>query len=203
MKNMKNMNKLAILASVAVASTVVMQQAQANSITGFVAMSGGITLNSDSLASATSGTFETVPTPDVTGGDGSYLGTVGATVTWTGSTLTFGSGSESITPLWTFSSGGETFSFNLSTITGYSVTGGDTVADLTGTGTLTGTGGTTYTPTAGTFSLSIDDVTGGASGQASFGFASSDSAVPDGGLTVALLGGSLIALQAFRRKIQS
>jgi hypothetical protein len=197
----KNMKISTMLAVAAVASGLLVQQARANGITGFVSMGGNIVLNANGLASATAATsFSSV---NVSGGTGSYLAAApyGQVATWT-TPLSFVAGPQVINPLWTFTTaGGETFTFLLASTSSYVVNGGATSATLTGSGTLTGTGTINYSPTAGSFSLTINDVTGGSSGQASFGFGASNAALPDGGLTIAMLGGALVGLQMLRRKL--
>ena len=193
------------------AATVVAQSQAQNLITGQVNLSGGIILNQNTLGAATSGIFDTTSASLVALGSGSYSGSVGDAITWTSGGLSFGAGNQSISPLWSFSGGGESFSFALASIASYTVIAGDTTATLIGNGTLAGTGIDNYTPTSGTFTLVITDASGGYSDQATFGFNASDSAAspqgndrqsaPDGGLTVALLGGALAALGALRRKL--
>ncbi len=207
------MKKIAFLAGTVLATTVVVQTGQSQPLLGgeVTFQNGDITLNQDSLAAATSGTFDTSPPSVVSSGTGAYAGSVNDTVTWTSGALSFGLGNQSISPLWSFGGGGETFSFDLSSIASYTTTGGDTEATLLGYGTLEGSGNVDYAPTAGTFTLNIHDTSGGYSGMADFGFdASGDPALqsngpsdstPDGGLTVALLGGALAGLGALRRKL--
>jgi len=184
--------------------------ARANLITGNVDMGGSILLNADGVQGATSGTFDTGGTvkQDSTG---SYANSGGDPVTWAGGSLSFAVGNQAISPLWSFSGGGEAFSFDLASIVSYTVSGNDLTGTLVGYGTLEGSGVQNYTPTAGSFTLIITDSSGGYSGDADFGFQASDTAAlptggqissaPDGGLTAALLGCSVVALRVVRRKI--
>jgi hypothetical protein len=199
--NNKNMKSLTILLGAMLASTVVVQQAQATSITGTVNFGGGVTLSSSSLNTATS--ITTFSTTEVTGGSGTYAAASPyfETVTWK-TPLSLVPGSDVINPLWSFVAGAVTYSFDLSSITSYTVTGGNTVAALAGVGTLLDSAAG-YTATPGNFTLTITDSSGGTSGTAQFGFAASSTAagVPDGGLTVALLGGALTAMALVRSKV--
>lgn len=188
------MNKLlktiGIMAGVAVAASV----AQADpEISGSINMAGSATLNSDSLNGAT--TLTPAGSALVTSGTQAYVGLAGDTATW-GTVLNLTAGPDSVPDLWSVAG----FDFSLASISSYIVNGSDTAAVLSGLGTLTGTG---YAPTEGNFTLVITDSSGGKSGQATFGFASSDTTagVPDGGLTMTLLGGTLLGLGALRRKL--
>jgi len=172
------------------------QSANATLITGEINMSGLATLNSTSLATATadvSNTGVTVIVPDT----GSFSGLAGTSVT-TFNGFAFSGGSA--TPLWSFVSGGWTYSFNL---------GSDSIEQqnanflsLIGSGTLNITGaGSPYTPTLGTWSLQLTDATGGNSGSFQFGFTESNNSVPDGGTTMVMLGGAFCVIGAIRRKL--
>ena len=189
-----------MLAVAAVASALVVQQARASKITGTLNQGGDITINSTSFASATAATaFASVNTSATS--TGTYAVVPGLTgVTWT-TPLSFLLGAQVVNNLWSFTVLGETYGFNLASITGYSVSGGDSFAQLTGFGTLTATGAINYDPTAGNFTLSMTDSSGGGGTTASFGFSASNTALPDGGLTVAMLGGVLVGLQILRRKV--
>ena len=82
------------------------------------------------------------------------------------------------------------FTFDLLTIAVGPDTTTPTTLSITGTGTFSGNG---FTPTRGTY-LAQFGTAGG-----SFSFAASGAALPDGGTTVALLGLSLVAIEAGRR----
>ncbi|MGD0812251.1 MAG: hypothetical protein ABSA83_01495 [Verrucomicrobiota bacterium] len=200
-KNMKI--KIAISMLSAAICALAVQQAQATSITGEVNFNGTATLNTTSLTSATE--ITAFGTTTVASGTGTYsiLGpTYGQTVTWA-TPLLFATGAQVHTPLWSFSGAGDTFAFNLASITSYTVIGGNTTAELMGLGTLTDSAAG-FTATPGNFTLTITDSSGGNSGQATFGFAASNTGaggVPDGGLTVALLGGAMTAMVLARSKL--
>ena len=73
---------------------------------------------------------------------------------------------------------------------------------MTGSGTVSITGaGSPFETTAANWSFTITDTSGGSSGSFIFGFAQSDTAVPDGGITVALLGAALTGLSLIKRKL--
>jgi hypothetical protein len=166
---------------------------QATGISGEVDMSGTVTLNNTSLGSASAATaFSSV----TVGGapTGNYAGTFGSSVTWSGfswpSVVT-------VSPLWTFISGGNTFSFDLSSVA--VVTQNNTFLNLLGSGTLKETG---FANTSGSWSFTISNPTGGSHADFMFTFANSQTAaVPDGGTTVILLGAAISGLALLRKKI--
>jgi hypothetical protein len=186
---------------------LVAQQAQANLIGGSVNMSGSLALGptapinyADSLYTAF-GVYSFGATT-VSSGTQAYAGTTGASVTWNNGALPLwfapAGGIENISDLWSFTSGGSTYTFSLASITSWVVNGADTQGLLSGLGTLSATG---YSATPGNFTLTITDSSGGASAQATFGFGASNTALPDGGLTASLLGGAFLGLAALRRKL--
>jgi len=197
---MKNLKRITKIAAALVATTIVVQQASANlgPVTGSVNMAGSLTLNANSLGGAT--TISSFGATHISSGTGTYAGTAGASpVTWT-TPLSLVAGVDVVPNLWSFSLNSVTYDFNLANITSWTVTA-NYVGLLMGTGTLDATG---YTSTSGNFTLTITDSSGGTSGQATFGFGASDTTtavVPDGGLTATLLGGGLLMLGAFRRKL--
>ena len=193
-----------MLVGAVLASTVAVQQAQANSITGLASFNGQINLNTTSLSTDT---MATSIFNSFTGtGTGTYAGIPPESVTWnvsSGAPLSFAAGTEVINNLWSFSAAGAVYGFNLASISGYTVLPGNESATLTGFGTLTDTA-PGFSSTPGNFILDITDASGGGvTASLTFAATSSATGVPDGGLTVALLGGSMIALQAIRRKLQS
>lgn len=104
--------------------------------------------------------------------------------------------STATSPLWSVTFGGTTFTFNLTSST---IQVRNSVAlYVTGTGTVTGTG---FQATPGTWSFSPSNRP---DGQGRFSWAgSTGTGVPDGGTTVALLGGALLGLAGLRRKFNS
>jgi hypothetical protein len=183
------------LAAVVAAFTI--QQTPAVPIVGQVDMSGVATLDNTDLALATSASFPGSPDGFVIQGSGSYAGTEGAVVTWTD--FSWNPPSTPVTPLWTYMFGGDTYSFDLATLT--VVSQSSSFLNLTGTGTATISGGL-YDPTPGTWSFTISD-TGGPNANMRFVYVSNTAAegVPEGGSAIALLGFALLALEGVRRWI--
>ncbi len=187
--------------AVPVAMGLIALNASAIPISGTVRMSGDVTLDTQSLNTATKASFVN-PAGSVSAGTGSYLGTAGASVNFANFTFfPLASQSTPVNPLWSFVSGGLTYSFNLANINNVSLND-DTFLTMTGSGTVTITGpGSPFDTTAANWSFTITDTSGGSSGSFIFGFAQSDTAVPDGGMTVMLLGAALTGLSLIKRKL--
>jgi hypothetical protein len=129
---------------------------------------------------------------------GDYVGTSGAPVTLVPFIWDPPTASTPLNPLWTFVSGGNTYSFDLSvlhkdfaSLTGLLLSG-------QGTAYLTGPG-LEKLPTTGFWNFSAQTLD-----LATFTFSSTTTVpppgVPDSGATVVLLGGSLLGLGLIRRK---
>ncbi|MGA2244252.1 MAG: hypothetical protein ABSH48_04555 [Verrucomicrobiota bacterium] len=158
-------------------------------------MSGTVTLNSVNLASATAATAFSGVTVGGTP-SGSFTGTFGDVVSWSGFSWPGGSAS----PLWSFTAGGLTYTFNLAN--DYVSQQTSTFLNLLGNGTLDITGGSSsYTPTAASWSFTISNPTGGAHPNFNFTFANSQVSVPDGAATAMLLGIALSSLALLRKKL--
>src|ERR1700683_4789755 len=112
------------------------------SISGDINFDGIATTNTGNLATATSFTsisgVSVVPVED-----GTYTGTTGAPATFT----PFSFSAASVTPLWTFTWGGITYTFNATSVTVVTQIKG--FLNLQGSGWATATG---YANTAGTWS---------------------------------------------------
>jgi hypothetical protein len=167
---------LALLAAVAAVATPI--QGEINFYSG-----GSITTNTGNLSTATSITaFPTVKVSDDP--TGAYAGTAGTQVDFT--PFTFSAGA--VTPLWTFTVGAITYSFDATSIiideqkTNFLNLIGSGIAHVTG-----------YEDTVGTWSLT--STTQGAK----FTFGASTS-VPEGGLTAAMLGLGLLGLGLAARR---
>ena len=175
---------LAIVA--AAASFGLLSSAQAIPITGMLNIAGQANFNTNSLLTASSATFTNahVEGPNT----GSFAGltfptpVVMASYTFDPSTITNG--------LW--SVGGFTFNLLSSTVEQRTAT----FLSISGTGTITGPPG--FDPTPGTWAFTSQNA-GGRPGM-SFSFSANTEAVPDGGMTMALLGTGLMGLAAFRAK---
>ena len=163
--------------------------AQAIPITGSMTFVGGAKFDTASLATAS--TVNTFTNTNVQDADGSFAGI---------------SGPVTMTAPWTFapvpglarpalwSIGGFTFDLAGTTAVDRPKIGGIQFLVITGVGTLFGPIG--FDPTHVTWSFS----TQAPSSKGNFSFSASTSAVPDGGMTVTLLGAALIGLAAYRVK---
>ena len=166
---------------------------QAQPITGSIAFDGGYTPNTTPLSAATSVTFP-ANGQEVTLNQhfGSYLSVPNGTlVTFNG--FTFIPASPPVNPLWTFTIGPTTYSFNATTMTS-NYNGIQNNWNIAGTGTAKITG---FDDTPGTWNLTLSNV-----GE-SFSFAATTgvNGVPDGGTTVLLLGAALSALGLIKRRL--
>ena len=192
---MKNLTKTLTVLAVGLLSCGLFCQ-QAKAITGDIEFAGS------AKASGASGTGTTTiafaPNWHVIATDGDYSAvTVGTaakffkfsfTGTGTGATLT-----AAVIPQWSFTFGGNTYTFNLLALTSGTVVSG--AMEFTGTGTVFVNG----VDSAATWALDGTSRTG-------FTFtlsSSTTSAVPDGGSAVALLGIALVGVEALRRKFKA
>ncbi len=181
----------AVAALVAFGTTV-----QAVPITGSINFDGGgVNLNGTSLATATAITgfigstvVDNFPVPT---GSFAVIPT-GTAVTFIASGFTFSPGlsPNPVVPLWSIAGG---WSFDLTSVV--SSIGVGPALNLAGSGILHGPG---LSDTIGTWSFS----TTGA-GTTQFGFIAGNSSVPDGGMTVMLLGAALSGLALFRKKVMA
>jgi hypothetical protein len=193
---MKTKTILAMLVIGFISCALFSEQAQAIPITGTIDMSGTATLNNTLLGSATAATPFTAVT---VGGapTGAFAGTFGSSVTW--SAFSWPS-NVLVAPLWTFVSGANTYSFDLANVSVFSQD--NDFLNLKGSGTLHVTG---FDDTPGTWSFTISNPTGGAHPDFMFTFANSQTAtgVPDGGMTVALLGIAFVGLEGLGRMLRA
>src|SRR5271170_2186137 len=115
-------NKLKLLTGLAaggMAVALLCQQAQATPITGTINMSGNVTFDTSSLATATDA--ESLSGVSVSSGTQSFAGTGGAIVSF--NSFTFGAvGSENVSPLWSFTADSIAYSFDLADINSISQT---------------------------------------------------------------------------------
>ena len=180
------LHKILLAIVAAAASFGLLSSAQAIPITGMVNIAGQANFNTNSLLTASSATFTNahVEGPNT----GSFAGltfptpVVMASYTFDPSTITNG--------LW--SVGGFTFNLLSSTVEQRTAT----FLSISGTGTITGPPG--FDPTPGTWAFTSQNA-GGRPGM-SFSFSANTEAVPDAGMTMALLGTGLMGLAAFRAK---
>ncbi len=134
----------------------------------------------------------------VSSGSGSFAGTAGTSVNF--EPFTF---NPAITPvsLWSFTIGSLTYSFDLTSM----VVGIDDSSLLTinGSGTLTITGsGSDWDATTGNWTYQIATATSPYADDGVFNY-QSNTTVPDGGLTVILLGSALSGLFLLRKQISA
>jgi hypothetical protein len=193
------MKKILALMAAAVVTLALTQSASAVQISGKVDMVGTLNLDAGSLATASAvtafGPATVIPTPN-----GAFLGTAGSAVTFT--PFSWNPASTPVNPLWSFVSGGWTYTFDLNNIT--FVSQNAAFVNLAGNGILNITGlGSPYDATFGNWTFTITSA--GADPEFRFGFVSSTAAVPqqvpDGGMTVALLGLALVGVEGLRRKL--
>jgi len=171
---------------------------QAIPITGAISFSGTATMDGTSFLTATRFiSFQDVDVGAASSLSGSYVGTTGAAVTVTPFTWNPPTASTPINPLWTFVSGGNTYSFDLGVM--HVDFASPTGLFLSGLGTAHIIGpGSVYSATSGHWDFSSQTL-----GLATFTFSSTTTVpinVPDGGSTAILLGGSLLGLCAVSRK---
>jgi len=178
-----------LLAIAATAASVgLLSSAQATPITGMLNIGGTATFDTTSLATAHSATFSDAIVLGGNTGDfaGFAIGTpvVMASYTFDPSTITNG--------LWSVN--GFTFNLLSSTV----VTRSATFLSVSGTGIITGPAGFDATP--GVWAFTSQNASGRPHSTFSFSANTEGAAVPDGGMTLGLLGAGLMGLAAFRAK---
>jgi hypothetical protein len=185
---MKNSTKalFATLAVVFLACATFSPQAQAALITGGISFAGSYKTDTGNLNTANA--FTKFKSVFVVSCSGDYL-SVPLFTSVTQKPFSFDPFIPN-NPLWTFMSGGNTYSFDLLTLS-IDQQGGNTLL-LSGTGDLNMTG---FDPTTGTWVFTANQ------GGGTFSFSSSDGAVPDGGSALILFGLGLGGLEALRRKL--
>ena len=168
--------------------------AKATTINGSIAFSAlGVTVNNPNLALATSFTLDS---PYVAMSPTGTYSTVPLLTAVVFNGFTFNPAVASVTPLWTFSSGGIVYSFDAtSVVADYNASRSEW--DIGGTGLAMATG---FTTTEGSWTVNLSqtdasfafDATSGASGRA----------VPDGGSSMTLMGSAFLGLGALGRKFR-
>ncbi|HEX3797139.1 MAG TPA: hypothetical protein VH413_00445 [Verrucomicrobiae bacterium] len=168
--------------------------AQAGSISGTVSFSGtAVTDSANFMTSTRFLSFQDVFVGANSALFGDYTGTSGAAVTVTPFIWNPANASTPIDPLWTFTVGAKTYSFDISSI--HEDFADPTGMLLSGMGTAFITG---ETPTSGEFMLSAQTI-----GVATFTFSSTTEVpVPDNANTVMLLGGVLFSCALVQRKFK-
>lgn len=171
---------------------------QAIPITGTVVVQGGTALTPiGSPLGTASGVGAT--TGSVLAGSDSFSGTAGATVSF--QAFTFEPATTPINLLWSFTVGALTYSFDLSTMT--VATYNPSFLDITGAGTLSIVGtGSPYDTTDGTWTYQINSTDpNGVDGVFSYQSSITAIPVPDGGMTLVLLGTAFSGLYLFKRTL--
>jgi len=166
--------------------------ANAVGITGGISLSGNYATDTGNVNTATKFTaFNNVQVTSVAGSYATVPTGVPGAVTQNPFSFSPFPG-PGVTPLWTFVSGGLTYSFDLLSLQTVQQPGDNTLT-IHGSGTLKITG---FDNTAGSYVFTANQLGG------TFSFSSSNgAAVPDGGTTIALLGLALVGIGAVRRKL--
>lgn len=190
---MKHKLKIAVVVLTAVLNLT--PTVRAVPITGTLTIQGTTKLTLQGSSGAALGTADGVAanTGAVVSGSGSFASvTAGTLVTF--SAFTFNPVTVPVLPLWVLASPFQDYKFDL---TGMTVnTYNASVLDISGTGTLT----IGVDSTAGTWTYHVTSATS----SADFSYQSTNTAlVPDGGITVMLLGVALSGLYCFRKKISA
>ena len=190
---------LALVATGVISSALFSQSAQAIPITGGISLGGAYTTNTGNLNTATA--FTSFSNVFVTSVSGAYaatgVGTGPGSPMVTQNAFSFNPFNGPVVPLWTFTSGGRTYSFDLTSLISRVQPGDDTL-DLRGTGILRITGaGPSYDPTVGSWVFTANQ------GGGTFSFSSSNAALPEGGATVLMLGMAVGGIGLIRRKLMA
>jgi len=175
------------------------QQANAIPITGSIIFAGPATASGPSGVGTTTISF-TNPWTTVTG-IGSYSSVTSGTPTTLTAFSFVGTGttamlSAPVMPEWTFTFGGNTYSFDLLSLSSGTTTSGSMAISGTGIAHITG-----FDATPASWAME------GAGQNFTYDLSSSTTAsigsIPDGGSAVSLLGIALVGLEALRRRLRS
>ena len=181
---------LVALAVASLGCSVLCEKTHAAQIVGDIGFSGSVTPSGASLGPPVTLTFSN--NWQTTIGNGDYAGVASGTPAIFSNFTFTGDGvsallSGTVTPEWTFSFGGETYSFDLLTLTNAHTDSG--AMAFSGTGIVHGTGVTLFDDTPATFALQ------GAGADFNFALSgSTTSSVPEGAVpTLLMLGLGLLA----------
>lgn len=201
-----NMKSISLLAAIlGLGCSMLSEQAGAVPITGGISFFGSYTPQDSSavmqpdLNNATQIAFGTTAV-GFSGTSGSFTLIPDLTLVTMFSPLVFVPPTVPGPALWSVSAGGHTFSFTLSTLVNGGVTGsypGAQSLTLSGVGTVSYAGAGGFDPTPGSWVGTFN------AGGATFTWSSSTASLPDGGLTLALLGFALVGMEGLRRKLTS
>jgi hypothetical protein len=211
MKNKTPKFILTLLTAAAISCVAFSNQAQAVPINGDIQFQGTVTADHASAPAVVTtvtfvGPFQVIGTAPENGIN-NYSTVPNGTIAAFAASLSFtGEGLSAVLngalmPLWTFTIGTTTYSFDLLSLSAAvvgGVSGGNAVIALTGSGISHITG---FTDTLASWSLQGSTANGFVFQLSSNTTASGGVGVPDGGATVALLGLSIVALWAVRRNL--
>jgi len=168
-----------------------------NAIEGNINFAGAVHLDNNNLGSATTvvtwfDAFNNAgKTSVVPGATGAFMGILPGTSATMAQPWVFNP-STPTTALW--SVGGFTFDLLSATIVSQS----NTFLNVLGTGIVSGN---LFDPTPATWSFTVNNSNG--QPKMMFSFAANNDSVPDGGVTVALLGLALVGVEVLRRKLKA
>jgi hypothetical protein len=183
---------------VAVAFVGVVPSIEAVPITGSIDIQGGGALLTPAGSALGTATGVDATNGVVMSGFGSFAGTAGTSVNF--EPFTFNPTTTPVT-LWSFTIGSLTYSFDLTSM----VVGTDdsSLLTITGSGMLTIMGdGSIWDATPGNWTYQIASASSPDAGDGVFSY-DSNTTVPDGGLTVILLGSALSGLCLLRKQINA
>ena len=185
--------KKAIIALLA-ATLCVFAAQQAQAVSGTISFSGVSTASRASKAGKITTVNFSNPWHTMAGGTGDYASVPGGVATTMKAIKFTGTGVTAaltgpVIPQWTFTFGGKTYSFDLTSLISATTTSTTIAMSGTGTAFINGHG------SDATWAL---EGTGGGKFRFTASFISTSS-VPDGGSAVALLGGALILIEGLRR----
>ena len=184
---------LAVLATGLVSCTFFSPDAQAVPVSGEVRFAGTAQVNA--ARTAFTSFSDVFVLPGANNATGDFAGTNGAPVTMT--PFQYNPFVGPVAPLWTFTSGGSTFRFDL--LNAVATQNDANFIVITGSGILRINGVINRDPTFGVYRLTANNSDNGFD----FGFSSSTAAVvPEGGSAIALLGVALLGVEVARRKLQ-
>lgn len=181
---------LATLAVAFLGFAALSPQANAVMISGGISLGGAYTTDTGNINTANAFTSFAGVFNASCSGDYAGVPTGGSSPAITMNPFTFDPFGGPVVPLWTFVSGGLTYSFDLTSAS--ILFQGHNALILTGAGDLNMTG---FDTTPGSWVFTANQ------GGGSFSFSSSNASVPEGGSAVALLGLALVGIEMIRRKL--
>ena len=187
-----NKSLLAVLATGLLSCTFFAPDAKAVPVTGEVRFAGTAMVNA--FRTAFTSFQDVFVLPGAANATGDFAGTNGTPVTMT--PFQYNPFAGPVIPLWTFTFGGSTYSFDL--LAAVAERNDANFIVITGTGNLRISGAITRDTTFGVYRLTANNSDNGFD----FGFSSSTASVPEGGSAIALLGVALLGVEVARRKLR-